>query len=67
MRKIERGYPTLFKDIERLVKRSRRTNLEGLERYNHGTQLQEALANLVHAWDCTQAEGKGGNNGSQST
>jgi hypothetical protein len=63
-RKAERGYPTLFKDLERLVKRARRTNLEGLGRYAHGSNLRDALISLIHAWDCSEAEGKGGNNGS---
>jgi hypothetical protein len=63
-RKVERGYPTLFKDLERLVKRARRTNLEGLDRYARGSELREALVNLIHAWDRSETEGRGGNNGS---
>jgi hypothetical protein len=63
-RKVERGYPTLFKDLERLVKRARRTNLEGLDRYAHGSNLRDTLINLIHAWDRSEAEGREGNNGS---
>jgi hypothetical protein len=64
MNRIERGYTTLFKDLERLIKRARRTNLEGLNRYARGSELREALVNLVHAWDRSEAEGKESNNGS---
>lgn len=55
-RKVERGYPSLFNEVDKLVKRARRTNLEGLAgRYSHGTQLREALERLIHAWDRAQA------------
>jgi hypothetical protein len=64
MNRIERGYPTLFKDLERLVKRARRTNLEGLDRYSRGSELREALVNLTRAWDRSEAEGKEGQDGS---
>jgi hypothetical protein len=49
--KSERGYPTLFNEIDKLTKRARRTNLEAMDNYVNGTRLREALVNLIHNWD----------------
>lgn len=49
--KTERGYPSLFNELDRLIKRARRTNLEALENYSHGAQLRQALNGLIGDWD----------------
>lgn len=50
-RKPEQGYPSLFNELNNLVGRARRTNLEALGNYVHGEQLREAIKGLVDNWD----------------
>jgi hypothetical protein len=49
--KTERGHVSLFGETDKLVKRIRRTNLEGLREYVNGEKLRVSLIDLVKSWD----------------